>query len=148
MSCERYQQLMMGYLDDELDDSEIEELKQHLAGCPECRMELEQFKAVKNLADSSSFSAPEDKFWEGYRAGIYYRLERRLGWFLLSIGSLILSVGVIYSLIHDLIFNSDAPIWIRVGLPITLISLVILLVSIARERYRVRKFERYKDVRR
>ena len=40
MSCDKYKDLMMGYLDDELTDEQRKEFEEHIAAHPECQAEL------------------------------------------------------------------------------------------------------------
>ncbi|MBN1550956.1 zf-HC2 domain-containing protein [bacterium] len=148
MNCEDYQKMIMGYLDGELDPVEIAELETHLNNCDRCRSELESFKQINKVADTTHVFSLEDKFWEGYWAGIYNRLERKLGWFFTVSGGLIVFIGIIIWLISDIIFNPAQPIWVRMGIPVSILGLGVLLVSVIRERIRAFRMERYKDVRR
>ena len=148
MKCEKYRKLMMGYLDNELSEKEVQLLREHLMICDECRSELHRFQTVKGLADTLNILTPEDKFWDGYWAGIYNRMERGLGWLFMSVGILFLFSGVLLGLFRDVIFNPGEPVWLRLGLPVMLLGLAALLTSVVRERFRAYKIERYRDVRR
>ncbi|MBN1354924.1 zf-HC2 domain-containing protein [bacterium] len=148
MKCEQYQKLIMGYIDGELTESEIRELMDHLKVCEECRREMRQFKILNAVTDISSFQTPEDKFWEGYWSGIYNKMERRLGWILVTGGLILLMSGALFWLCSQVLLNPSEPIWVRVGIPLTMIGTAVLLISVCRERVRAYRFERYKDVRR
>jgi predicted anti-sigma-YlaC factor YlaD len=148
MNCNRYQQLMMGYIDNELDENEIRDLLEHLQSCDQCRAEMMRFKALNDITDASTFLTPEDKFWEGYWSGIYNRMERGLGWIFMLGGFILIVSGGIFVLFSDVILNPGEPLWIRIGIPCTMIGVVILMTSVCRERLRSFKIERYKDVRR
>ena len=48
MACDDYKDQLMGYLDDELDAETTKLFEKHLAGCPDCTGELEEFKKLKS----------------------------------------------------------------------------------------------------
>ena len=148
MNCEKYQKLMMGYMDDELTAKEREEFEKHLEECIHCKQEFARFRDLKELMDIASHQTPEDFFWDGYWACIYNKMERGLGWLFMMIGGLLFTVGAISIFLSQFIFNTEIHICLRIGLPIFVIGLTVLLVSVLRERIRIYKLERYKDVRR
>lgn len=146
MNCEHFQVLMMGFIDNELTEAENHDLKEHLAGCKSCRIELERYRTLQDITNSMAIETPEDKFWDGYWAGIYNRMERNMGWFFSIVGSLVLISGGAYLFCSKFIFKPDAPIWLRCGVSISVVGLLVLFCSAARERYRAYEHERYKDV--
>jgi hypothetical protein len=84
--------------------------------------------------------------WEIYWTSVYNRLERRIGWILLSLGVMILLFFGGYKAIEGIIQDPTTPLILKVGILVLLGGLVVLLVSIIRERIFVRKRERYKEV--
>ena len=48
MTCREYKDVMMAYLDGELENEEIKQFQAHLKDCPECRQDLEQFTSLKD----------------------------------------------------------------------------------------------------
>jgi hypothetical protein len=68
---------------------------------------------------------PPKDVWRLYWTSVYNRLERRIGWILLSIGAMIILFFGGYKMV-----------------------VVVLLVSLIREQFFVRKRERYKEVER
>jgi len=148
MNCEEYQKIMMGLLDEELGESEETELKKHLSLCSECRLEFDRFKYLKQITDSARIQTPEDKFWEGYWAGIYNKMERGFGWILTLAGGVLLLAAGCYWTFFQVIVDQSLPIVIRCGIPLVAAGLIVLLISVIRERCRAYQTERYKDVRR
>lgn len=148
MRCTEYEVMISGYLDGELDEEHLEELKKHLAECPACRKELERARMLKQSLDMLAIRTPEDEFWDGYWAGIYNRLERNTGWIFLSIGMLMLVAGGLTLLLRELLFSAETPLWVAIGGVFVIIGLTVLFVSLFRERTRINRHERYKDVRR
>ncbi|HPQ39196.1 MAG TPA: zf-HC2 domain-containing protein [bacterium] len=147
-NCSDFQILITGYVDHELTDDQVAELKEHLAGCQECRKELERARIMKNALDMMSIKTPEDDYWDGYWAGIYNRCERQSGWLFFAMGVTVLLIGGIITLFRHVLFGPDTPIWVSVGGTAAVAGTVILVVSLIRERIRVDRHERYKDVRR
>jgi len=148
MACEKYKMLMMGHMDEELEPSDEAELARHLEDCPECLQEFERFKMLKEVTDSMQIKTLEDKFWDGYWGGIYNRLERGIGWLFAVIGTLFLCIGGSWIFCENVMFNSSQPFWMRCGSVAFVIGLVVLILSVSRERYRAYQNERYKDIRR
>ncbi len=148
MVCSEYDVLISGYVDEELSEEESRRLREHLKICGECRKELERARTIKKSLDMAAIRTPEDDFWDGYWAGIYNRLERNTGWIFLIIGMLIMACGGVSMIMRDFLFASETPLWAAVGCIFLTFGLMVMTVSLIRERIRVNKHERYKDVRR
>lgn len=148
MTCRNYKELMMGYLDNELDDEQRKAFEEHVASCGECRKELEQFRQLKRITDEVTLVEPEDRIWEEYWRSIYNRIERSVGWILFSVAAILLLIYAGFKAIEELIRDPAVGIILKAGLLALIAGLAILFVSILRERLYFRKRERYKDVRR
>ncbi|MGD8786935.1 MAG: zf-HC2 domain-containing protein, partial [Phycisphaerales bacterium] len=103
MACDDYKELLMCYLDNELTDEQRNRFEEHLAGCPECADELEQFRKLKAITDEVTLVEPEDKLWQDYWAGVYNRIERGIGWIVFSVAAIILTIYGGFRLIEDII---------------------------------------------
>ena len=148
MTCHNYKNLMMGYLDDELEPGQKKAFEEHLASCPECKSELEEFKRLKQITDEVSLVEPEDKIWEQYWSGVYNRIERGLGWILFSLAAILLLIYGGFKAIEEIIKDPTVDIILKAGLLVLIAGMAILLVSVLREKLYFRKKDRYKDVRR
>ncbi|MHC4424963.1 MAG: anti-sigma factor [Planctomycetota bacterium] len=148
MVCHDYKDLMMGYLDNELSDEQRRRFEEHLAGCPECAGELEEFKRLKAITDEVTLVEPEDRMWHDYWNGIYNRIERGIGWIVFSVAAILLTIYGGFKLIEDLVKDSDVEIILKAGLLALIAGLAILFVSVLRERLYFWQKDRYKDVRR
>jgi len=148
MRCSEFEILISGFLDGELDNEQSLILDNHLLECESCRIELERARSLKEALDRMAVRTPEDEFWDGYWAGIYNRMERQVGWLFCAIGAILLvSFGLIV-LFREVLFSEGASIWVSLGGTVSIIGVAILLISVARERLRINRHERYKDVRR
>lgn len=148
MSCDKFKDLIMGYVDDELDAHEKELLESHITDCGECSKELSDFKKLKSITDDINLYEPEDKIFDEYWSSIYNRIERSIGWILLSVcGMVVLFYGG-FLLVEEIIKDETIGLVFKVGIVGFIAALSILLVSVLRERLRFRSKDRYKNVNR
>ncbi len=89
---------------------------------------------------------PSKEAWKLYWASVYNRLERRIGWILLSIGAMIILFFGGYKMVEGIIQDPSTPLLLKAGILVFLGGIVVLLVSLIREQLFVRKRERYKEV--
>ncbi|MHC4557698.1 MAG: anti-sigma factor family protein [Planctomycetota bacterium] len=148
MTCHDYKDLMMGYLDNELSDEQRHQFKEHLAGCPECAGELEEFRKLKAITDEVTLVEPEDRIWQDYWTGIYNRIERSTGWIIFSVAAILLTIYGGFKLIETIITDATTGMLLKFGLIALIVGLAILFVSVLRERIYFWSKERYRNVRR
>ena len=148
MTCHDYKDLMMGYLDNELSDEHKRQFEEHLAGCPECVGELEDFRKLKAITNEVTLAEPEDRIWQQYWDSVYNRIERGLAWIIFSVAAILLTIYGGFRMIEELIKDPNVEITLKVGLLALIAGLAILFVSVLRERVYFWKRDRYKDVRR
>lgn len=143
MSCERFNPMLSGYVDGELAADERRRLEEHLAACEACRRELEGLKVLKEDLAMLKFKEPSDAELERYWAGVYNRLERGIGWILLSVGAILLLSYGAWQFIEGVIRDPVVQPIVKVGACALVFGLVVLFVSLLRERLTVRKVDRY-----
>lgn len=148
MTCQDHKDLMMAYLDNELDDEQREAFEQHLASCPECAREMKEFAKLKQVTDCVSLTEPEDRVWEQYWGNVYNRIERGIGWTLFSIAGIVLVIYGGFKAIEDIVKDPTVGFLLKAGLLALLAGLAILFVSVLRERLYFWSKDRYRDVRR
>jgi len=148
MTCQDYKDLMMAYLDNELDDEQRRAFEQHLATCPGCAKGIKEFEKLKQLTDSVTLMEPEDRIWQQYWANVYNRVERGLGWILFSVAAILLIIYGGFKLIEEIIKDQTVGVLLKAALLALIGGLAMLFVSILRERVYFWKKDRYKDVRR
>ena len=148
MTCPKYKALMMGYLDGELDDEQKKDFEQHIASCTDCTAELEEFENLKQMTVQVTLMEPEDKIWEQYWSNIYNRVERGVGWILLSIAGIFLLIYGGFKIIEEIINDPTIDIILKVTLVALIAGLSVMFVSVLRERFFIRKKDRYDNVRR
>lgn len=143
MSCKDYEAMVSGYLDGELTDEQRERFEQHLHGCAHCQQQLAEMTALKESLAMMKFREPSDVELEKYWARVYSRLERGAGWVLLSLGAILLLCYGSFRLLEGLITDPTVDLVVKIGVVALTFGVVILFVSLLRERLAVRKVDRY-----
>lgn len=136
------------YLDDELEPTERAAFEEQLARDPELRKGLEEVQSMKSLVGSMRLRELPDEAWDDYRDRTYSRMERRVGWILLSIGAMVLVGYGLYALVVFLVSGADLAWWLRAAIGAACLGLAILLISVIRERIFVWKRDPYREVKR
>ena len=145
-SNDKYRIMLSGYFDDELSPDEKLEFERHLAGCAECRKELDAFRKLKEVTGAMRYADIPEHVWEGYWGSIYRRLERGISWIFISIGIVIVLSFAGYHLLQDFFMNADTPILLRIGVGCGIFGFIVLFVSAVRERLFASKRDRYDEV--
>ena len=143
MSCEEFEPMIAGYLDGELSPQQRDRLDSHLAGCDSCRRELAELTELKENLAMIGFKEPSDVEMQRYWRSVYNRLERGLGWILLSIGAIVLLCYGAFKLIEALIKDPNVVLGLKIGVVALAFGAAILFVSLLRERLAVRKVDKY-----
>lgn len=144
MTCERFQTDGMRLLDGELDDAEKVRFEAHVRGCDDCRGELSSLGRVVGLTDELRLRTPDDEFWEGYWDSVYRRSERRFGFLFVIAGFVALLLFAIVRAVRSPDFLS----YEGISIAIILIGLVVIFISVARERFHESRNDPYRGVRR
>ncbi len=148
LRCQEARVMLMGFLDGELSPQEVRQIEDHLAVCVDCRSEERAYrrlgKVTEEMIEAGRPSANADVAW----AGIYSRIERRIGWFLTWAGLTVLTLFGLWQMINGFLLDASAPLALRVGTGGLLAGGVILLISFVRERLFHRRTERYREVQR
>ncbi len=148
MRCEEFPRLSMAYLDGEMEAEERVRFEEHIARCDTCRVELEKLRRVKEVTVRMRLADLEEKEWEVYGARVYNRLERGLGWIFLSLGAVVVLFYGLYQWVTTLWADASLPLVVRLGILSVLLGFVILLVSVARQRYFAWRRDPYRGVQR
>jgi len=145
---ERMNHLLMGAVDGELTLQEQLEFEQLLKQHPDLNQQWQKFRNLKEVTQTMKFKSPPAEVWDKYWLNIYNRIERSIAWILVSIGAIILIVYGLYHAIESLIADTQLQGIIKIAVLAVLAGLVILLVSVLREKLIIRKSDPYKEVQR
>lgn len=146
---ERFEHLLMAALDGELAPQEQAQFDRYLRDYPECAREYQRYRTLKEVTSTMQFQKPPLEVWDSYWTRVYNRLERGLGWILFSIGAIVLLTYGLYHAVESLIADPGLAPVVKLGMLGVIAGLVILLVSVIREKLFTAKSDRYqKEVQR
>jgi len=151
MKCQEWKPLLSGYVDRELTAEEEDRLKNHLSHCSECRVDLQELRDIEGVTSAmkdESFAPAGDVFWDRYWLSVYNRIERGVGWLLLSLGAAALVGFGAWHFATGFLFDANAPLIVRVGTALVIAGGAVLVVSVVRERIRTYRHDPYKEVKR
>ncbi len=142
---QREAHLLSAYVDGELDAEDIARVEAHLARDEDARREVERLRRFNRITGSLRLKEAPPEEWEGFWQRFPNRAERHLGWFLLSIGVVLVGGWLLLKLLGTLI-HSGMPLFLKGGIFMIAAGVLVLLFSVVRERIYVRSHTRYKDV--
>ena len=140
--------LLTAYADGELDSDERERVERLLDEDPELQAELDSIRNLTRLTQNIRLAEPEQEVWNMYWANVYNRLERGIGWIMLSVGAILIATYAAWHYLSDFLLNADVPLIARIGVSAAVLGAIVLLVSALRERLFIRKKERYEEIER
>ena len=147
-SCEHMSLKIMALLDDELDENEIREVKEHLEKCKQCSDEYASIRKVREAIGTMKFKKLPEFYWDDYWNHIYNRIERGLSWIFISVGTIIILCFAVWEFLDKLIAQHNIHPFLKIGIFIFIIGLIILLISILREKIMVRRVDKYREIKR
>ncbi|MCZ7557644.1 MAG: hypothetical protein M5R41_14695 [Bacteroidia bacterium] len=142
---DRFRILMMKALDGELAGSEHSEFESFLRD-PSCMQEWQKFSTIQEATMSLRMKVPPTEQWDSYWSGTYNRLERGVAWLLTAVGSVLLLSWVLFEAASALWIDADVPFLIKVAIVVFNAGILLLLVSVMRERWFTSKTDKYKGV--
>ncbi len=145
---ERIRHLMMAYLDDELAPDDRGELERLLETDPALREEWQRLRRVKEVTADMALKGPDAEVWDDYWTSVYRRLERGIGWVLVSLGAVVLVSYGLWTAVKSLLEDTTTLPLVRWAMLVALVGAVVLFVSVVREKLFVRRRDPYKDVKR
>jgi anti-sigma factor (TIGR02949 family) len=142
VDCQQIADMLSGYLDGELTQGDRQRVELHLESCADCRKSYEDMAALRQAVGRLSFGEMSPQQWRKMMNDVTVRSSRGLGW-LLYVAGLVILVGFgAYEFVND----DTVPAIVKTGMVGVVIGLVLLFISVARQRLITRKTDRYKDV--
>ena len=137
--------LISGYLDDELSPEERAAVERRLAESESFREEYEKMKRLVEAAGDLGVDRPPEEVWDTFLDGVYNRAERQTGWLIFIAGAALLACVGVYLFVTEP--WGSALIKFLVASPV--VGLVVLFISVLRQRLFMAKTDRYsREVRR
>lgn len=140
---ERARALMMAALDGECSQEDRRQLDAVLADAPDLAVEWRRLSRVKEVTTGMRLQSPPEEVWDRYWRSVYTRAERGVAWVLISAGAVVLASYWLWHAIRALLEDASVPAFIRVAVMALGLGLVILLVSVLREKLLVHRRDPY-----
>jgi hypothetical protein len=140
--------LLTAYADGELGDDECRRVERLLAEDAALAGELESIRDLSKLTQNIRLSEPEQEVWNMYWANVYNRLERGVGWIMLSAGAILVAAWGSWQFLSEFMLDPEVPLILRIGTSAAVLGAIVLIVSALRERLFIRKKERYEEIER
>jgi hypothetical protein len=148
LSSDSYELKIMAFIDGELPQEEMIEIKRMIDSDKIYREKYNELLKITEVTRAMQLKKLPDMYWDEYWQHIYNRLERGISWILISIGSIIILSFALWNFIRNLLVDQQLNPIFKIGILLLLIGLVILLISIVREKIMVKKVDKYKEVER
>jgi predicted anti-sigma-YlaC factor YlaD len=138
------ERMLSAHLDGELTQADDQRVRLHLEDCSECRAAFAQMEALHREAARLRFVAPREEQMEEMARRASVRAPKAFGWVLIVIG---VAVWIGYAAVQ---FWTDPEVltWERLTVAAVLIGSLLLLVSVARQRWLELPGDRYRGVKR
>ena len=136
------EELLSGYVDNELTQQQRQRVEVHCADCSECRGTLDDLMALRKRVEQSGLSDTSADTWRENMSDDLVQTSRNIGW-LLFIGGILLAVGVG---VVTFLASSDVGTFEKVIVSAIYLGLGALFFSVLRQRLIERKTDKYEDV--
>lgn len=137
--------LLSGYVDGELDPSDRELVEAWLETDAAAREEVARLVRLKAFTDHLALRPAPAEAWDEYPDRPPQRRVRSLAWLLLTLAVVLLG-GFLLLRLGALLLVATIPLVLRLGLFLGGAGLLLLLISVLRERSFTRRRDRYDDV--
>jgi hypothetical protein len=145
---DRVNRLMMEALDGEISPADKQQLDALLESHPEIRKEYQMMSRVKEVTGAMAYSEPPQEVWDTYWTSVYNKFERGVAWIFLSIGTVVVGAYGAWKWVEAIWGAAEVPIFVRLSILAIAIGLLILAVSVIREKIFTAKRDPYKEIQR
>ena len=144
MRNEALDRMLSAYLDGELTQQETQRVRVYLENCEEAREDFREMEKVRQITSELSFAAPPDARLDELAQALSVRAPRRVGW-VLVIGT---ALTIILGLVFKLAAAPDVPLGVKLVYGAFGGGFLLLLGSVARQRWLEAPYDRYRGVKR
>lgn len=148
IECAEARILITGLVDNEIDETQKQSLFAHLKSCDACQETYNSFVKLKKDTGDMKFKKLPEVYWDEYWTHVYNRIERGMSWIFVSIGLIILLGYGSYEVMQDFYLNPEEPMIIKTGVGLLTAGMIILFVSVLREKLMIRKVDKYRSIER
>lgn len=133
-------ELLSGYIDGELTQQDQQRVRLHCENCADCRRGLDELRTLRETMGKSNLSNVRQDVWRETMDDTAVKATRGIGW-VLFIGGLLLVAGYfVVTVIPELSLLEALIVGGFYG------GMLLLFISVLRQRLIERKSDKYKDV--
>ena len=140
--------LMMAALDGEISADERRQLDRLLADSAELDEEWQRLRQLKEVTRMTRIDTLPEERWTTYWQSVYNRLERGLGWLLVSVGAIVVGGWGLWHAVQELFTDPSLPLGIKLAIFALGLGGLILAVSVGREKFSAWRHDPYKEIER
>jgi anti-sigma factor RsiW len=142
LDCKQIDDMLSGYLDGELTQGDRQQVEVHLETCAGCRSVYDQLASLRQTVGQMSFEQMSQERWGAMMNDVTVRTSRGAGWLLYVAGLIVVCGYAAYAFMID----DAVPALIKSGAGALVVGLLLLFVSVLRERLMARRTDKYEDV--
>ncbi len=148
ITCKEARFQIMGLIDYELSEEQVIVLQAHIKDCEECSKIYNSFAQLKKGTNEMAIKKLPEMYWDDYWNHVYNRIERGFSWILISLGAMLILAFGSYEIMRDFYLNPAKPLILKIGSGVLIAGIIVLFVSVLREKLMIRKVDKYRSVER
>lgn len=140
--CHDIQELVSGYIDQELSQQKAQRVRLHIEGCEACRKVYDDLLAIRKEMGQLQYPECEEAKIEALMKEPVSKALGIAGWVMLIIGL----VGFMAWQMVTFYSQPVVPIWAKIGMLLIELGALGLFLSVLRQRLIARKTDKYRNV--
>ncbi len=140
--CDKTQELISGYLDNELTQQDSQMVRVHLESCASCRAIYQDLQAIKKATSQLDYPTTEAEKIQQLLQEPVARNFSAIGWILLIAGL----AGLMIFQAFTFFFSDEVPVIIKLLVFTIEAGALALFISVLRQRLIAQKTDKYKKV--
>lgn len=141
--CHKTQELISGYLDQELTQQKSQMVRVHIESCDECKAVYQDLKAMKDSIGSLQYPDCEEQKMEKILQEPVAKKISIIGWVLVTIP---LAILFIYHVISIFTVGSFSLFSMKTIIMLIEAGVLLLFIGVLRQRLIARKTDKYRNV--
>ena len=136
-------ELLSGFIDGELTQQDRQRVQIHIDGCEKCSADVDELRLLRKTVGKAQLSGLDDDVWRETMDDTVVKASRGIGW-LLVVGAVLLGAGLgVYELVTS---PSSMSLLEKLIVGGVYGGMLLIFISVLRQRLIERKTDRYKDV--
>ena len=136
-------ELLSGFIDGELTQQDRQRVQLHIDGCEKCSADVDELRLLRQTVGKARLSRLDDDVWREAMDDTMVKASRGIGW-LLVVGAVLLGAGLgVYELVSS---PSSMSLLEKMIVGGVYGGMLLIFISVLRQRLIERKTDRYKDV--